>query len=479
MYKTFELPTAIDLRRILLLPNVLLVLLALITPNFETSLVSIITLNGLMLLFYRPGIPLVVLGGLLFQWLQISIKVWHANFTGQSLGEMFSLYGGQENMETAFYLSSIGLLALSLGIYLVLRKIDAADYFEKLKATLQDYDEKKILIGYIAVTLGLSLLFQFRLAIPGLNTIIVAIAKLKWGFFLLYFFTTVQGRNRLNIFLLIIAVETVVSLSGYFSEFKLFVVYLFIAFVSFTNVINMRRLVLLVPAAILVFQFGVIWTAVKGEYRFFLSGGTDRQVVVVTQREALSYLYDLIKNLDDASYDEAVNYLVDRVSFVEFFSLTLDQVPENIPHEEGALWNNALTFYLKPRLFFPDKPVIDDSEHTSKYTGIYLASASQGASHSIGFMTDSYIDFGPVFMFVPIFFLGIALGWLFKFFLLNTKNAIWGLIFTGPFYLLTSFYSFNLIKVVGNLFIFVVVAFLVRRFVIKLVDPFLRSSKAG
>ncbi len=464
-----------NINQALIILDIILIFIAIFTPNFETSLFSIITLNIVIKLFYTPGIPLVILAALIFQWLQISIKVWYANFSGSKIEHVYSLYGGEHNLEQAFYLSSVGLIFLSLGIYTVIRNIDARSYYKNLTEQLTEYNPRKILLGYIIITFLIVFLFRFQWVIPGLNTIIVALGKLKWGFYLLFFLSAIQGRSSFKIFILITFIEIISSLSGYFSDFKTFVFFFLIGVISFTNVLSLKRIVMLTPLLIFVFQFGVIWTAVKGEYRAFLSSGTDRQVVLVSQEVALSKLQDLILSLDAETYDAAVNFLVDRVSFIEFFALTLDQVPNIVPYENGKIWINALTFYLKPRLFFPDKPVIDDSIHTAKYTGLLLAKGSQGASHSIGFMTDSYIDFGPYFMFIPIFFLGILIGKLYKYFLLHSKNLIWGLIFSTPFYLLTSFYSFNLIKVVGNFFIFVIVILLLRKYVVRFLDPFLRK----
>lgn len=458
----------------LLLSSLVLGFVAFLTQNTGTTLVSILVLNIIVRLFNKPGLPAVILAGLIFQWLQISIKVWHANFSGIHLSETFSLYGGNENFETAFYLSSIGLVALSLGLYLVISKIDNRKFFRQLVSSLDEYQGRKIVILYVIISISLSALIGFRLSIPGINTIVVALGKLKWGFYLLYFLSVVYGKNTFKLFFLITAFEIVISLSGYFSEFKLFIIFLAIGFLSFTNILSFQRGLVLGLLMVFAFHFGVLWTAIKGDYRDYLSGGTDRQVVLVSTEDALTRLLNLTQTLDDSQYDEAIDYLIDRVSFIEFFALTLNHVPSLVPHQDGDLWTEALTFYFKPRLFFPNKRVIDDSEHTSQYTGLYLATASQGASHSIGFMTDSYIDYGPILMFVPIFLLGVLISWAFKHLLLKSGNAVWGLVFSTPFYLLTSFYSFNLIKVIGNFVIYMVVILLLRKWIIRFVDPLLR-----
>lgn len=470
--ETTQLGKRTDLKKVLLFLDLILLLVSMLTPNFETSLLSLITLNIVGVLFYTPGIPLVILVGLLFQWLQISIKVWYANLLGIELHEVLSVYGGNENIERAFYLSSYGLIALSLGVYVAIRKLKTVGFYKQLAKDLNQYNAKKILYGYIIITLVLSILASFRLTIPGINTILVAISKLKWGFYLLYLLTALQKRNSLKIFFVISFLEMVLSLSSYFSEFKIFIIYIIIGFVSFSKVLSFKRIILLTPFIFILFQFAVLWTAIKTDYRLFLGRRANTSGFVESKISTISMFYELSDNLSEETFNESIKFMVDRLSFIEFFALTLKQVPENIPYERGNLFGNALTFYFMPRLFFPNKPIVNDTHHSMKYTGLLLA---EGSSHSTGFMTDCYIDFGPFFMLFPIFLIGLAVGYLFKYFLLNSYNSVWGLVFTGPFYLLTSFFGFTLIKVVGHLIIFVVVAFLIRKYFVKLIDPYLRS----
>jgi hypothetical protein len=423
--------------------SLVLLLISPFAGNFLASLISIATLNITVRLLYHPGIPNVILGGILFQWLQINAKIWYANLKGIAFQEVFSLYGGQENYEPAFYLSSAGLIFLTLGIYLILKRIDSINFLERFNNEINQYSPYKIMLGYIIISLAISVLFNFRLSVPGINTIIVAISKLKWGFYLLFFVVSLKTSKGFKIFILVTAIEIVISLTGYFSEFKYYVIFAFIGYVSYVFNFNLRKLVLLTPLIIVFLNFGIIWTAIKGDYRNYLSGNTDQQIVVVSKTDALNEFINLVSNLDTESYDLAINYFIDRLSFIEFFALTLNVVPEQITYEEGKIWSNALTFYLKPRLFFPNKEVIDDSEHTSKYTGLLLADSEGGASHSIGFMTDSYIDFGPVLMHLPIFLLGIVLASCFKYFLLKSFNTIWGIVFCLTFLLIGKFLQFQ------------------------------------
>src|SRR5204863_3861183 len=102
--------------------------------------------------------------------------------------------------------------------------------------------------------------------------------------------------------------------------------------------------------------------------------------------------------------------------YVKFFALTIENVPANIPYENGTLWLGTVNHVLMPRFLFPNKPAIHDSERTRYYTGIKVAGPEEGTSIGIGYMAESYVDFGPVGMFVPILFLGMLYGLIYRFF---------------------------------------------------------------
>ena len=79
-----------------------------------------------------------------------------------------------------------------------------------------------------------------------------------------------------------------------------------------------------------------------------------------------------------------------------------------------------------PRILFPNKPALEDSAITSLYTGIEVAGAGEGTSIGIGYMAESYVDFGPVWMFAPILLLGLFYGLIYRFFVLRVRYKILG-----------------------------------------------------
>jgi hypothetical protein len=98
-----------------------------------------------------------------------------------------------------------------------------------------------------------------------------------------------------------------------------------------------------------------------------------------------------------------------------------------MPYEHGALWRDAIQRVFMPRLLFPGKPGIDDSQETAKYTGLAVAGQEQGTSIGLGYMAESYIDFGWLGMFIPIFLLGVFYGTIYRLFGYRQQNRLFAM----------------------------------------------------
>ena len=132
--------------------------------------------------------------------------------------------------------------------------------------------------------------------------------------------------------------------------------------------------------------------------------------------ERMSKFWDLIVNADAGELARGADALVSRVAYVEMLSHVLRRVPDSMPHTEGLLWRDALAHVAMPRILFPDKPrLLSDSELTMRYTGLLLASDAGGTSISMGYVTESYIDFGVPGMFLPVLIVGFVWGAMYRF----------------------------------------------------------------
>jgi hypothetical protein len=218
-----------------------------------------------------------------------------------------------------------------------------------------------------------------------------------------------------------VAVELGVGLLGFFAGFKsVFFVVLIVALTS-PFALKGKRLALSGAVIATVFVLGVIWSSIKGQYREFLNQGSGQQEVVVSVEESATKLTDLVTNFTWDNFIDGLETMILRIGYVKFFALTLANVPDNVPYERGALWFGAVKHVLTPRLFFPEKEAISDSDRTMLYSGVRVASAEQGTSIGIGYVAESYVDFGPRWMFAPIFLLGLFYGLIYRVFVVRAR----------------------------------------------------------
>jgi hypothetical protein len=220
------------------------------------------------------------------------------------------------------------------------------------------------------------------------------------------------------------------------------------------------------------------WQAVKGDYRAFLNKGQrETQQVQVSREEALDKLQELSSKSNNLTEDdELIRSTIERISYIEFFSEAMIRVPLFIPYENGKLWAGNVAHVLLPRFFFPDKPIIDDSQMVNKYCIRKVATAKMGASWSLGFIAESYIDFGPVFMFVMIFLVGCLLGFIYAQILRQSINYFWGYTMLAPFYLKISCNGTPGSKILGWVITYYIAFLVFRKFLMKPLDNYMREG---
>lgn len=438
---------------------------------------SLVVLFLIIKLLYYKHIPLFLMAGVSFQWLSVSIKVFYAATKGISLREVFSYYSSSDYIDTAFYLSIVGVVTYVVGLKMGLPRYYKSWSIALVRPWIMRMNSSRIILMYLVYSLILVILWRIRFVVPGINTSIFALGLVKWGILTVTVLSAYFKRDKVGLLFFILGIEITLSLVSYFSTFKEYVLILIIIFASLENrLFSPGKMVKYGLAAILLFQVAIVWTTVKGEYRTYLSGGERVQRVDVDRTSALSKLLDLVSNYKNTSFDESIDYFIDRMGYISFFSIAIEHVPQAIPHENGKVWTAALTHVITPRIFFPHKAPVDDSEHLNKYTGLGVAGAEQGASHSIGYMADSYIDFGPYWMFAPIFLLGLVTGYLYRYFLANAYNRVWALILITPFYYLTNINGMNSLKVVSNLIIYFLIAYLINKFIAPRISAYLMRS---
>lgn len=421
--------------------------LSLATANPWLTVFSIAVAIGLPFLLWRSEEPPVVLFACAIQWLQITTVLHYANFAGANL---IDAYGGPQ-LRQAVLMGLIGLLCLAFGARLGMGKPNRA-LANAARTEASHASAYTLFLSYIAtliVVAGCTLASSW---IGPLKQLFVSIVTIKWAILFLLFYVSLQRRCYYGLLWVAVGIEFFMGLLSYFAQFKSVFFLLIVVLLGASRFWNLRRIVLGAVVCGLLVASSIVWSAIKEDYRDFLSQGSNTQAVLVPIDQRIAKLRELTSGLTGEGFFQGVDALIARVSYVNYFAMVIDNVPDRMPYENGRLWRETVQHVFMPRLFFPNKPVINDSERTSLYTGAQVAGVEQGTSISMGYMAESYVDFGPVGMFVPIFLLGLFYGLLYRGFVSCTRFKVVGFA-AATSVILFSAYNFETsnIKLVGGM----------------------------
>lgn len=380
-------------------------------PNASLALFAVTILVIGVALLWRPGESPILLFVFVYPWIQAAAPIFHANWLGLELADYPRVKG---DIERSIVLTLLGLLCISAGMRLAAGRWDSRIGMRARALALS----RPIAIWfklYVQFTVvSVAVLAIGGVAAPGLMQIWLAIAALRWAFFYLFayagFLRPVASRHYLyGAFLF----ELVISIGGFFSEFKTVFFFLLIAMIASNTRMTARAMLGIAGVSAMLLCLGVVWMAIKKDYRAYVSGGTSAQIVAVGVAERWSKLVELVEGLDDAALAAGADQMVRRLSYVEFFGIVLNRVPDITPHENGAIWFDALSRPFMPRVLFPSKTEINDSERTDYYTG-GMSGGYENTSVSLGYVAESYIDFGVSGMMACLFMFGYVLGQVYR-----------------------------------------------------------------
>jgi hypothetical protein len=447
------------------------VLLGMLSPNPLLTVAALVSLVAFIKLLWRPGETPVLVFAVGFQWLQVTAKIFHANWLGMPIPYISEF----ASIEQAIWASLVGLWVLVIGIRIALSRLGPLN-LDGVRAKAMRMSVARLALLYVVAAIISTTVGGIASQFPAIRQILLNVHALKWAAFFLFGYVALVKRDRQMWFVAAVAYEFVAGI-GFFSGFKtpLFVSLL----VYFTARVRISTGSLTVGAVLcgLLLVFGLAWTAVKGEYRAYVTGGQATQGVTISGDDAMAKLIDLVVALDLKDLSDAADPLFRRVAYVDFFAATMDYVPAVHPHENGAIWGASVRHVTQPRVLFPNKPRLpSDSELTMRYTGLYLASDAQGTSISIGYMGESYIDFGIPGMFIPVLLLGMLWGGMYLFFMRRPEYLIYGLAIATA--VLKEAYQFEMvsIKLLGGVMMTFIVMAMVYRFVVPRLDGWLMAT---
>jgi len=444
------------------------------TPNFWTTLpVALYPLFAFRLLWVDKQ-PNVLFFGMMMQWLSASTQILYSNIINITLEERVkdTAFPGYE-MDNATVLSLTGLFFFTFGLYWVIRKIQ----LKTIDEALSFYSPKKVLRVYVCVSVTIYFTQGIIWNFPSVVQYFYFFFFIKWGFFIVAFYIIHKKAPLLRTSLYgILTVEVLLSFASFFAgEFVNIASFIVLGFILLQPKLTIRSYLFIAIGGGCVLYFLILWSAVKPEYRSYVSNGQLGQSVQVSRFDANSKLYDLITNVNDDQYSHAIETFVDRLGYIQYFAASLDHVPKNVPYQNGTIYLSAVQHYLVPRFLNPNKAVLDDSKHTTEFTGIQVSGAETATSFSLGYIADAYIDFGPIYMNLILFAFGGVFGFFYRYLYTKSINEFWVWIVTAPFFLLININGADTKKALGWILIYFLVVAIVRKQLTKRIDPLMRS----
>jgi hypothetical protein len=446
-----------------------------IGPNVALAALSVLVLAIGVGLLWRPGEPPILLLIIIMQWTQASISIFEANWLG--LNVIGVSERGRGDMETAIALTLIGLATLALGM----RWGGGPDRMD-IQIAARQVALSQPISGwfrlYVVATLVSTVGFGFAWTVPGLSQPILALASMKWAFFFMLAYATFVRTSGVGPFFAIaFAIELAQGLGGFFSDFKTVFFFTLLAAIASGKRFSLCKFFGLGSLIAVLIVFAIVWTAVKDDYRVFLSGGEKgSQAVVVGYADAFAKLVDLVGGLDSEALAKASKVLLQRLTYVEFFGIVIDYVPSILPHENGAIMWDAISRPFTPRILFPDKSVIDDSERTNLYAG-GAAGNYAGTSISLGWVAETYIDFGEFLMMGAVFLIGYFYGRIYRWCLDGSgANALLGFAFASAVLMTVISLESSFAKTFGGVVVSLLIVWLIVKFVAPRWCPWLVPS---
>lgn len=407
--------------------------------------------------------------GLCFQWLAINIKLAYSIVLGTPLVEIVEF---PEYISEANAYSNIGLVTLIMGVHLSIKKIK----YVPIKS-ISWVSIKSINNVYIIYSVLIYFLVPFTYK-SGFQQILNYLVLIKFSLLFVALNQTLSNKRKSYLAYFIIAFEILLSFTGYFAEFKnYFFVIIFTLIYHYSSNINLKIILKLSPLLALVLYLGIAWSSIKMDYRSYLSNEDEIKKEEISTLESLTKLKDLMTDFSEREMNEGLKKLIDRISYIDYYSATINNVPTFEAHTNGKLLLDALIFGLQPRILFPNKAVTDDSKVTEKYTGIYVSGKESGTSISLGYMASGYIDFGATFFWATPLIIGLLLGYSYKLLYKFTSNPIWSLAITFPYFQIANFYENDTLKVVPPILYFLFICILFLKYILPFFDRKISSKR--
>ncbi len=412
----------------------------------------------------RPGMPAAVVFYFVWQWGQVFARALQSMVDGERMAA--GSYGPGVLDAYWYMLASVVVLALSFRA--VLGNLPAPTP-EAAQAHLR-WRPKDLFIFYCCMlALAIACSYGYRLS-QSLSQQFDALARIQIvaGFLL---FTTVLSVGRgAKLVVAVVAVEIIIGMSGILSNFRGVFIFLGIAAIAARMKLSATAVMGGVAAFGVLLSLGLFWTAVKTEYRDFLLQGEDIQFTRRPLSERFAYLGSLALSAESLDWKMASYTMLSRFAYVDIFGSVIGY-SEGVRNERSLRqWQESFDHVFKPRVLFPNKPILSDTETYARLTGTDPELVMRNAtSISVGYMAENYVDLGFPGMLVGIFVLGAIIASAVRYFM--RRDLPWmvrqGIVLALLYSVGGNGVEVSMPKVLGATIMFFIVYALLAKFVLR------------
>jgi hypothetical protein len=406
---------------------------------------AIVVLAAIWRLVAEGNGPPVLALALTFQWAQVTCAPLYSAYSGRPIADL-----AQCDWEPMMAIGLVAVFVLALGLRLA--RGPGVHLGERHAVAISPTLWRVLIVVYVAATLGSGTLQGIAAKSGGLRQVISAVSLLRLGVLLVVMRQLLSPRLRPGALAAVLTLEVAVGITGFFSQF---LDGLLLALTAMLEVFDSRRprhWLALAALAALVVMLGAFWTDIKEQYRQDFR----RPEFAASPTERLARVADLSERWLDEPAERTlkdVDKLMSRLWAIRVQAAALARVPAVVPHEDGALFGEALLHIVTPRLLFPDKHRLDDADNemVRKYAGLRMAGTRQGTSVAFGYVAESYVDFGAIGVFVPIFAFGLFMGFAYRKLCAAIDNDLVRLLVVTPiFWSSLYYYERSWVKMLGT-----------------------------
>jgi hypothetical protein len=126
---------------------------------------------------------------------------------------------------------------------------------------------------------------------------------------------------------------------------------------------------------------------------------------------------DALSNSEGEQARNLATATLGRLSLLQQTANMMESTPERVPYQNGRLYSYMLVTFV-PRVFWPDKPSVNDANRWYQVAyRLTMPNNLNGVSIAVGYLPESYINFGWFGPPLVMFCMGILLGLFDKIFL--------------------------------------------------------------